>query len=110
MEGQPPHQIQPQQVQPVAPVRPTPPDPGIAAILEVLPGLALQTFGVGNIYAGNVTGGVFMMIGYWFTCVINFLLCFILIGLITWPLTWIAFMIFCPITANGAAKARAMGH
>lgn len=87
-----------------------PPQPGIAIILEILPGIMLQTFGIGNIYAGNVAGGIFMMVGYWVSCAINFLLCFILIGFVTWPLTWIAFMIFAPMTANSAAKARAAGR
>ena len=95
---------------PVAPAAPAPPQPGIAVVLEILPGLLFQTFGGGNIYAGNVGGGIAMMIGYWASCVLNFLLCFILVGFITWPLTWIAFMIFCPILANSAAKARAMGR
>ncbi|NLT69915.1 MAG: hypothetical protein GXX91_04385 [Verrucomicrobiaceae bacterium] len=82
------------------------PEPGLAVVLELLPGLFLQTFGIGNIYAGNVAGGVLMMLGYWATCLVNFLLCAIFIGFITWPLTWIGFMIFCPILANGAAKRR----
>lgn len=82
------------------------PDPGLAVVLELLPGLFLQTFGIGNIYAGNVVGGILMMLGYWATCLVNFLLCTIFIGFITWPLTWIGFMIFCPILANGAAKRR----
>ena len=83
------------------------PDPGIAAILEILPGMMLQTFGIGNIYAGNVAGGILMMVGYWVTCVLNFLLLFVLVGFVTWPLTWIAFMILCPVCANEAAKKRA---
>ena len=32
-------------------------DPGIAALLEVLGGMFAQTFGIGHIYAGNVTAG-----------------------------------------------------
>lgn len=86
----------------------TPPDPGIAVVLEVLPGIMLQTFGIGNIYAGNVGVGVLLMVGYWVLAVLNFLLCFLFIGFITWPLTWVAFMILSPILANGAAKRRAL--
>jgi len=85
------------------------PEPGIAVILEILPGLMIQTFGIGNIYAGNVAAGLFMMIGYWVLTVINALLCIVVVGFITWPLTWIAFMIFCPILANDAAKKRRYG-
>ena len=80
------------------------PDRGMAVILELLPGLFLQTFGIGNIYAGNVAGGIFMMLGYWVAAFFNFLLCFVFIGFVTWPLTWLAFMIFCPMLANSSAK------
>lgn len=103
MNGQPPPA-------PTAAPAPAPPEPGIAIVLEILPGLMLQTFGIGNLYAGNTAMGIVMMIGYWVSCVINFLLCFLLVGFITWPLTWIAFMIICPIAANNAAKARAAGR
>lgn len=89
---------------------PTPaPDPGIAVILEILPGMMLQTFGIGNIYAGNVTAGILMMVGYWVAAFLNLLLCFVLIGFITWPLTWIAFMILCPVCASEAAKKPRVG-
>ena len=52
------------------------------------------------------------MFGYWVLTAINFALCFVFIGLITWPLTWAAFMILSSITASGAAQkanARANG-
>ena len=78
-------------------------DPGIAVLLEILPGFFAQTFGIGNMYAGNVAGGILMMIGYWVLQLINFFLCFVIIGFATLPLTWIAFLIFCPITANSRA-------
>src|SRR5262245_30454129 len=39
---------------------------GVAAILEVLPGMFLQTFGIGHMYAGNVGMGLLFMFGYWF--------------------------------------------
>jgi TM2 domain-containing membrane protein YozV len=81
-------------------------DPGLAVVLELVPGVFLQTFGIGNIYAGNVAGGILFMIGYWVLQTINIILCFVLIGIVTLPLTWIAFMIICPIVANGAAKRR----
>ena len=102
-------QQQPVQQQPIVvqhvyrPVK----DPGLAVILEILPGILAQTFGIGNIYAGNVTGGVLIMIGYWVLQFINFLLCFVIIGIFTLPLTWVAFMIFCPIAASNSAKRQA---
>lgn len=78
-------------------------------VLEVLPGLMLQTFGIGNMYAGNVAAGLCMMIGYWVLTVINFLLCLMVVGFFTWPLTWVAFMILCPILASNTAKQRQFG-
>jgi hypothetical protein len=79
-------------------------DPGLAVVFELVPGLFLQTFGIGNIYAGNVMMGVLMMVGYWVLSVVNFFLCMVLVGFVTWPLTWLAFMIVCPMMANRAAK------
>src|SRR6187399_1226308 len=61
-------------------------DPTAAILLEVLPAICLQTFGIGNIYAGNVLGGVLIMVAYWISCLVNVALCVFLIGLITWPL------------------------
>ena len=82
-------------------------DPGLAVVLELVPGVFLQTFGIGNIYAGNIAGGILFMIGYWVLQVINIFLCFVLIGIVTLPLTWVAFMIICPVVANAVAKRRA---
>ena len=44
------------------------------------------------------------MFGYWVLTAINFALCFVIVGFVTWPLTWLAFMIISAITANNAAK------
>lgn len=79
---------------------------GVAALLEVLPGLFLQTFGIGHIYAGNVGTGLIIMFGYWALAFVNFLLCFILIGFVTWPLCWIAALIVSSLTAANACKSR----
>ena len=80
---------------------------GVAALLEVLPGFFIQTFGIGHLYAGNVGVGLLLMFGYWFIAFVNFLLCFIFIGIITWPLCWLAMMIISPITAaNAASRSR----
>ena len=114
------HQIVPQQSAPLPPQAPQvvhhvhhaapTRDPGLAVILEILPGFMMQTFGIGNIYAGNVTGGILMMIGYWVLLVINVFLCFLLIGLLTLPATWIVFMVLCPMSASSAAKRRNAGY
>ncbi|HSO32370.1 MAG TPA: hypothetical protein VLT33_07640, partial [Labilithrix sp.] len=83
----------------------SPKNPGLAVALELLGGFFLQTFGVGHLYAGNVGLGLGLMFGYWVLMAINILLCAVLIGFVTWPLTWLAFMIISAITANNAAKA-----
>lgn len=90
-----------------APVAPAPiaKDPTAALLLELLPALTIQTFGIGNIYAGNILLGVLLMVGYWMTCVVNFLLCFIVIGIITWPLTWLAFAVGSSYLAYQKAKS-----
>ena len=80
-------------------------NPGLAVALELLGGSCLQTFGIGHLYAGNVGIGLAWMFGYWAICAVNFFLCFIFVGFITWPLCWVAAMIISAITANNAAKA-----
>lgn len=54
-------------------------DPGIAAVLSFF------VTGLGQIYNGQIGKGILLM------ClqVVNLLLCFVLIGLITFPLMWI---------------------
>jgi hypothetical protein len=82
----------------------TPKNGGLAVALELLGGFFFQTFGIGHLYAGNVGVGLGLMFGYWALTAINFALCFIAVGFITWPLTWIAFMIIASITASNAAN------
>ncbi|MFT4247816.1 MAG: hypothetical protein QM581_07230 [Pseudomonas sp.] len=77
---------------------------GTAALLEILPGLLFQTFGIGHIYAGNVGTGLIFMFGYWLLLAANVLLMFVLIGFATAPLCWIAAMIISSITAANACK------
>ena len=55
-------------------------------------------------YAGNVGMGLLFMFGYWFIQFINFLLCFVLIGIITLPLCFFLAMIISPILASKAAE------
>src|SRR5688572_15325180 len=85
-------------------VRALPPkDPGVALILELVPGMFLQTFVIGNLSAGNIGWGLALMIGYWIAATVNFLLCFVLIGFVTWPLTWCAFAaVGCMLAAQKA--------
>ena len=76
---------------------------GLAVLLEVLPGIAFQTFGIGNMYAGNLTLGLILMFTYWAFQVVNFLLIFVGIGLLTMPATFIVYLIVGIITAQNAA-------
>jgi len=78
---------------------------GVAAVLEVVPGL-FQVFGIGHLYAGNVATGLIVMFGYWMLMSVNILLCFVFIGFITWPLCWVAAMIISPLVAADACKSR----
>lgn len=78
--------------------------PGTAVLLEFLPGLFFQTFGIGNIYAGNVGAGIALMLGYWLVSAINFALCFVLIGFVTWPLCFIGAMILSAMLASSSAN------
>ncbi len=78
---------------------------GVAALLEVVPGL-FQVFGIGHLYAGNVATGLLIMFGYWALTFVNFLLCFVFIGLITWPLCWVSAMIISPLLAANSCKSR----
>ena len=82
----------------------TPKNGGLAVALELLGGSFFQTFGIGHLYAGNVGMGLGLMFGYWALSAINFVLCFAFIGFITWPVTWVVFMIISAITASNAAK------
>lgn len=79
---------------------------GTAALLELGGGFFLQIFGFGHIYAGNVGTGLLIMFAYWGLQIINFLLTFVLIGVLTLPLTWILFLIFSPIWASKSCAAR----
>jgi len=83
------------------------PTPDMAMLLELVPGLFFQTFGIGHIYAGNVATGLLIMFSYWTLSVINFVLLFLLIGFLTWPATFLAFLIVSTITARSTAEKKA---
>jgi TM2 domain-containing membrane protein YozV len=87
---------------PTAPLQPRK-DPGVAALLEVLPAF-FQIFGMGHIYAGNTLTGLVLMLGWWAVCAVNFVLLFLIIGYITWPLCWIAAVIVSSLWASRSAK------
>lgn len=78
----------------------------LAVGLEVGPGLFLQTFGVGHLYAGRTSTGLALMFGYWVLQAINALLTTVWIGFLTAPLTWLAFMILAPTNLLGDKPRR----
>jgi TM2 domain-containing membrane protein YozV len=80
--------------------------PGIAAILEVLPGLFFQTFGIGHMYAGQIGTGLLAMFGYWVVLMINIVLCYLCIGMITLPICWVLMMVISPIKAAQSCGRR----
>lgn len=110
---QPPYPYYPQQ-QPVQHVvhhyQSPPKSAGTAVLLEILPGFFFQTFGIGHMYAGNVGTGLLIMFGYWFLTFVNFLLCFLLIGFITWPLSFLATLLISSITASNAAARNSAAY
>lgn len=76
----------------------------VAALLEILPGMFLQTFGIGHIYAGNVLTGLLFMFGYWIVAFVNFLLVFVVVGMFTWPLCWVVTAIVSTVIAANSVK------
>jgi TM2 domain-containing membrane protein YozV len=79
---------------------------GAAVLLEVIPGVFLQTFGIGNLYAGNIATGIILMVTYWVLTIVNVLLVFLLVGFVTWPLTFIAYLIIAIVSAQkGVARS-----
>lgn len=79
---------------------------GSAAVLELVFGLFLQTFGVGHMYAGNVGLGLLLMFGYWFVLFANVLLCFLGIGFVTGPACWLLALVVSPLLAAQSCSER----
>lgn len=93
--------------------------PELAAILEIVCGLFLQIFGIGNIYAGNIRGGIAFMIGYWLMALVGIILTFwsfSILGIggiiaapfvyaILWFIAFLVWMYNASITAVDAARA-----
>jgi TM2 domain-containing membrane protein YozV len=71
-----------------------------AVMLEVLPGLFFQVFGLGHIYQGRVGLGLFIMISYWLVQAVNLFLMIFLVGLLTAPLTWLFYLVAAPMNAS----------
>jgi TM2 domain-containing membrane protein YozV len=68
----------------------------VAVGLEVGPGMFLQTFGIGHMYAGRVGQGVAIMLAYWVLQAVNIALMSVMVGFVTYPLTLLAFLVACP--------------
>lgn len=87
---------------------------GVAVALELVLGL-LGIFGVGNLYAGRTGTGLALMFSFWGLFWVNFFLIFVFVGVVTMPLTWIAYLVAGPVLAatgverhNTHAGARAV--
>jgi hypothetical protein len=69
----------------------------VAVGLEVGPGVFLQTWGVGHMYSGRFGTGLAIMFSYWVLQAINVMLMgFFGLGFITYALTFLGFLAFCP--------------
>lgn len=68
----------------------------LAIGLEVGPGVFLQTFGIGHLYAGRTRTGLGIMLSYWVLQALNVALIPFWIGLFTWPLTFLAYLVMAP--------------
>lgn len=85
---------------------------GAAVALELVLGL-FGIFGVGNIYAGKVGRGIALMVSFWALFWVNVVLWFLVIGIVTGPLTYLAYLIIGPISAARAVESynqRALGY
>jgi TM2 domain-containing membrane protein YozV len=76
----------------------------VAVGLEAGPGLILQTFGIGHLYAGKVGTGLAIMISYWVLQAINVALMPFLIGWITAPLTFLIYLVMVPTNVLSSKK------
>lgn len=74
-------------------------DNTVPVVMELLFGFFFQTFGLGHLVQGRVGMGLFIMFSYWALQVVNALLCLVLIGLVTAPLTWLLYMVAAPMNA-----------
>ncbi|MEE6261799.1 TM2 domain-containing protein [Plantactinospora sonchi] len=76
---------------------------GAAVALELVLGF-LGIFGLGNLYAGRIATGILLMISFWVLFWLNVVLMFLVIGLVTMPLTWLTYMVMAPLLAAGGVS------
>lgn len=83
----------------------------VAIGLEAAPGTLLGTFGLGHLYAGRVGTGLVLMTSYWLLQAINILLMPLMIGWITFALTWLGFLVFATsdLLDSGGSAPRSRG-
>ena len=84
-------------------------DPTIAFLLEFLLGFFVQWFGWGHIYNGRVGKGLLIMLTYWVIQGVNVLLMFVVVGLVTAPITWVLYLVLSSISAKNDCAAGAAG-
>jgi hypothetical protein len=91
-------------------VQPDAKSPLVAVLLEVLPGICIQTFGLGHIYAGNTNRGLTWMLCYWCAALVNLLFIFFFgLGLVSWPTTCVLCCVFSSIQVARFCNARNAG-
>lgn len=61
--------------------------------------------GVGSLYAGAPAPGLVLMVGFWFFTCINVALCFVLIGFVTFPITWLVCLLLSVHSSTSAVEA-----
>jgi len=78
-------------------------DPGIAALLEVVPGL-FGFLGIGHIYNGNLGKGIIFLIGYWIFLIIELILMFVIIGFLLIPINLVIILLSAYLAYQDAKK------
>ncbi|MEO3745806.1 TM2 domain-containing protein [Plantactinospora sp. B5E13] len=77
---------------------------GAAVVLELVLGF-FGIFGVGNLYAGRIATGFLLMISFWVLFWLNVVLVFLVVGLVTLPLTWLTYLVMAPLLAAGGVSS-----
>jgi hypothetical protein len=79
-------------------------DPTVPVALELFGGFFFQTFGLGHLMQGRAGMGLFIMLSYWALQAVNLMLCAVLLGFVTGPLTWLFYMVAAPMNAADAGR------
>jgi len=75
-------------------------NPGTAVLIEVV-GILFSFPGLGSVYGGNMLG-LLLTFTYLPLQVLNFFLVFLFIGMVTMPLTFVAYLVIGIVMANSS--------